>query len=280
MAITSEQVKLLREKTGAGMMDCKKALEESNGNFEKAIEYLRKKGAATAQKRADRATKEGIIVTEVDNNKKHGIIVEVNCETDFVARSNDFINFANEVANLVASLKPGDMQQLLNLKNEENRTISQYLNDVIAKTGEKIEVKRFNVLNTNSGLIFSYTHIGNKLGVLVELAGDPSSIEIVGRDIAMQIAAMNPQFISRDQVPKDIIDRELEIYKTQAREEGKPEQVLDRIANGKLEKFYQEMCLYEQVFIKDAGKTIRDILNEVGGNISLKSFVRYQLGEI
>ncbi len=280
MAVTSEQVKLLREKTGAGMMDCKKALEESNGDFEKAIEYLRKKGAATAQKRADKTTKEGIILTKVEEDNTLGIILEVNCETDFVARSKDFIDFANSTIELIAAKKPENLNTLLDLKNQDNKSISQYLNDLMAKIGEKIELRRFKILKTASGYISSYTHMGSKIGVLVEFEGDVQKANIVGRDIAMQIAAMNPQFISRDQVPKEIIERELEIYKTQARNEGKPEQVLDKIATGRLEKFFQEMCLYEQVFIKDAGKTIKDIIVETGGNLKLKQFERYQLGEI
>lgn len=280
MAITSEQVRLLREKTGAGMMDCKKALEESNGDFEKAIEYLRKKGAATAQKRADRTTKEGIIVTKVSQDNSLGIILEVNCETDFVARSKDFIDFANLTAELIILRKPADLSTLLETKTDENKNISQYLNDLMAKIGEKIEVKRFKILQSNNGFISSYTHMGSKIGVLVEFEGDSQKANIIGRDIAMQIAAMNPQFISRDQVPREIIEREIEIYKTQARNEGKPEQVLDKIATGRLEKFFQEMCLYEQVFIKDAGKTIKDIINEVGGNLIIKQYERYQLGDV
>lgn len=279
MAITSEQVKLLREKTGAGMMDCKKALEESNGDFEKAIEYLRKKGAATAQKRADRATKEGIIVTKVNDDNSLGIILEVNCETDFVARSKDFIDFASSTAELIVTKKPADISTLLETKTAENKSISQYLNDLMAKIGEKIEIKRFKILQSTNGFISSYTHMGNKIGVLVEFEGEPQKANLIGRDIAMQIAAMNPQFISRVQVPKDIIERELEIYRTQARNEGKPEQVLDKIASGRLEKYFQEMCLYEQVFIKDAGKTIKDIINEVGGNLVIKRYERYQLGD-
>lgn len=280
MAVTSEQVKLLREKTGAGMMDCKKALEESNGDFEKAIEYLRKKGAATAQKRADRSTKEGIVVTRVDENNTLGVILEVNCETDFVARSKDFVDFANSTAELISVKKPENLTALLDLKNSDNISISQYLNDLMAKIGEKIEVRRYKILKSNNGYISSYTHMGSKIGVLVEFEGDPQKAELVGRDIAMQIAAMNPQFISRDQVSKDIIEREIEIYKTQARNEGKPEQVLEKIANGRLEKYFQEMCLYEQVFIKDPGKTIKDVITEAGGNLKLKQFERYQLGEI
>jgi elongation factor Ts len=249
MAITSEQVKLLRDKTGAGMMDCKKALGESAGDMDKAIEYLRKKGAATAQKRADRVAKEGIIVTKVSNDNKLGIILEINCETD------------------------------LDMGAADNNKISTHLNDLMAKIGEKLDVRRFIVLKTNDGLISAYTHLGNKIGVLVELSLDADTYKQIGRDFAMQVAAMNPQYVSRDQVSIDVIQHELEIYRTQAKNESKPEQVVEKIANGKLEKFYQEVCLTEQIFIKDSGKTVKDVLSEAGNNLTLKKFERFHLGE-
>jgi elongation factor Ts len=279
MAITSEQVKLLRDKTGAGMMDCKKALTESAGDLEKAIEYLRKKGAATTQKRADKAAKEGIIVTNVSSDAKTAIIVEVNCETDFVARGNDFVNFANLTGNVVMNHKPSTVEQLMDLTASDNKKVSAHLNDMMAKIGEKLDVRRFSILSTDDGLISAYTHLGNKIGVLVELNSASDKAKQIGRDIAMQVAAMNPQFISRDQVSIEVIQRELEIYRTQAKNEGKPDIVVEKIANGKLEKFYQEVCLSEQIFIKDSGKTVKDVLNDAGENLILKRFVRFHLGE-
>jgi elongation factor Ts len=279
MAITSEQVKLLRDKTGAGMMDCKKALGESAGDMDKAIEYLRKKGAATAQKRADRVAKEGIIVTKVSNDNKLGIILEINCETDFVARGDDFVNFANLTADVVIKNQPTSVEQLLDMGAADNNKISTHLNDLMAKIGEKLDVRRFIVLKTNDGLISAYTHLGNKIGVLVELSLDADAYKQIGRDFAMQVAAMNPQYVSRDQVSIDVIQHELEIYRTQAKNEGKPEQVVEKIANGKLEKFYQEVCLTEQIFIKDSGKTVKDVLSEAGNNLTLKKFERFHLGE-
>ena len=279
MAITSEQVKLLRDKTGAGMMDCKKALGESAGDMDKAIEYLRKKGAATAQKRADRVAKEGIIVTKVSNDNKLGIILEINCETDFVARGDDFVNFANLTADVVIKNQPKSVEQLLDMGAADNNKISTHLNDLMAKIGEKLDVRRFVVLKTNDGLISAYTHLGNKIGVLVELSLDADTYKQIGRDFAMQVAAMNPQYVSRDQVSIDVIQHELEIYRTQAKNEGKPEQVVEKIANGKLEKFYQEVCLTEQIFIKDSGKTVKDVLSEAGSNLTLKKFERFHLGE-
>lgn len=279
MAITSEQVKLLRDKTGAGMMDCKKALEESAGDTDKAIDYLRKKGAATAQKRADKVAKEGIIITKVSDDKKLGIILEINCETDFVARGNDFVNFSNLAADTIIKNQPATPEQLLQTNADDNKNISAHLNDLMAKIGEKIDVRRFAVMKTNDGHISGYTHLGNKIGVLVELNPDTDKAEQIGRDIAMQVAAMNPQFVSRDQIMIDVIQRELEIYRTQAKNEGKPDQVVEKIANGKLEKFYQEVCLTEQIFIKDSGKTVKDVLSEAGDNLTLNKFERFHLGE-
>jgi elongation factor Ts len=279
MAITSEQVKLLRDKTGAGMMDCKKALIESAGDTEKAIDYLRKKGAATAQKRADKVAKEGIIITKVSGDNKLGIILEINCETDFVARGNDFVNFSNLAADVIIKNQPATPEQLLQTNADDNKNISSHLNDLMAKIGEKIDVRRFTVMKTNDGHISGYTHLGNKIGVLVELSPNIDKAEQIGRDIAMQVAAMNPQFVSRDQILIDVIQRELEIYRTQAKNEGKPDQVVEKIANGKLEKFYQEVCLTEQIFIKDSGKTVKDVLNEAGDNLTLKKFERFHLGE-
>jgi elongation factor Ts len=279
MAITSEQVKLLRDKSGAGMMDCKKALVDSAGDMDKAIEYLRKKGAATAQKRAGKAAKEGIIVTKVSDDYKLGIILEVNCETDFVARGNDFVNFANTTADVVMKHQPTDVEQLLNLKADDNKSISSHLNDLTAKIGEKIDVRRFNIIRTNDGLVSAYTHLGSKIGVLIEMNSNSEKAFQIGRDIAMQVAAMNPQFVSRDQVSIEVIQNELDIYRTQAKNEGKPDQVIEKIANGKLEKYYQEVCLMEQIFIKDTGKTVKDVLSEAEGNLLLKKFERFHLGE-
>ncbi len=279
MAITSEQVRNLREKTGAGMMDCKRALEESGGDLEKAIEYLRKKGAATAQKRADKLATEGIIVTRVSQQGKFGVIVEVNCETDFVARSEDFVGFANVVADVIEKHSPKTLDELSALPSPNGKKISDAMNELLTKVGEKIDIRRFEILKSTDGLIGGYTHMGSKIGVIVELGGLNGDQEgaVMSRDVAMQVAAMNPQFVRRDDVPKVIIDRELEIYKTQARNEGKPDQILERIANGKLEKFYQEMCLVEQSFIKDAGKTIKDML---GSNTTVRRFQRFHLGDL
>ncbi len=281
MAITTEDIKNLREKTGAGMMDCKKALEETKGDMKAAIEFLRKKGAAVAVKRADRSAKEGMIVTRVSPDRKTGVAVEVNCETDFVGRSDDFTAFANAVADVVEKHAPATVEALMASSTADGKPLSALQNDLLAKVGEKIDVRRFRVIQSPDGMVSNYTHMGSKIGVLVELKGvtTEQSEKTTGRDVAMQIAAMNPLVVSRDQVEKTVVDREMEIYRTQAKNEGKPAQVLDKIASGRLEKFYQEVALVEQMYIKDQGKTVGEVLREAGPAVQVKQFIRYHLGE-
>jgi len=285
MEITSELIKRLRDKTGAGMMDCKRALESSKGDIDAAIEYLRKKGAAVGQKRADRSAKEGMIVTRVTPDSTRGVALEVNCETDFVGRSDDFVAFAGLVAETALRERPASVQALLGLKTPAGKTVAEQMNDLLAKVGEKLDVRRFQIVDAPGGMVSSYTHLGNKIGVLVEFTGleATGADGVVGRDIAMQVAAMNPIVVSRDQLDKTTIDRELEIYRTQAKNEGKKEQVIERIASGRLEKFYQEVCLLDQTFIKDPGKTIKDVLHDAGKasgrQVSIRRFVRFHLGE-
>jgi elongation factor Ts len=284
MEITSELIKRLRDNTGAGMMDCKKALAETAGDLEKAIEYLRKKGAAVAAKRAERSAKEGIIVTRVRADGKRGVAVEVNCETDFVGRSTDFVGFANAVAEALEHHTPASPEALLHAV-VGGKKISEQMNDLLAKVGEKIEIRRYEVFDTADGVVSAYTHMGSKIGVLVEFAGlaAADAVSGPGRDVAMQVAAMSPLVVSRDQVEKSVLDREMEIYRTQAKNEGKPDNVVERIATGRLEKFYQEACLIDQTFIKDPGKTVKDILKEAGTRsgapVSVRRFLRFHLGE-
>jgi len=267
------------------MMDCKRALEAADGDIDAAIEHLRKKGASIAQKRADRVAKEGVIITCVSESAKTGAIVEINCETDFVARSEDFLGFANAVAVAVQEKRPTDVGAGNVLITSTGKSVADLQNDLLARVGEKVEVRRFAFFETSDGLISSYTHLGNKIGVLVDLSGlafDDVNAK-VGRDLAMQIAAMNPLVISREQVDKNLIEREMEIYRTQARNEGKPTQIVDKIATGRLEKFYQEVCLLEQTFIKDSGMTVKDYVREAGvrtgQTVSVNRFHRFYLGE-
>ncbi len=286
MAISANQVKELRDKTGAGMMDCKKAIEEANGDFEKAIEILRKKGASVAAKRAERAANEGIVLTQVFNNGKSAAIVEVNCETDFVARSEDFVNFANFVLTVVVANKPADVASLLEV-TKDGKKVSEELNALIGKIGEKIEVSRFALDNTENGLIVDYVHAGSKLGVLMEAnnVSDDKAAEFqpLLKDIAMQVAAMKPISIYREEVDKTLIEKELEIYKELARKEGKPEQMLEKIAIGKLNKFYEENCLAEEVFVKDNTKKVGALVDEFNKKnstqVKLAKFRRFHLSD-
>lgn len=286
MSVSANQVKELREKTGAGMMDCKKALEESGGDFEKAIEILRKKGASVAAKRAEKSANEGLVLTNVFNNGKSAVILEVNCETDFVARSEDFVNFSNFVMELLLANKPKDVTELLGL-SKDGKNVADELNAIIGKIGEKIEISRFAIENSENGLIVDYVHHGSKLGVLVKIDNVPADkteeIHPVLKDIAMQIAAMRPLTIYREEVDKTVIEKEVEIYKELARKEGKPEQVLEKIATGKLNKFFEENCLFEQAFIKDNTKKVGDLIAEFNKKNSAQAklilFRRYHISD-
>ncbi|MSP64257.1 MAG: elongation factor Ts [Bacteroidetes bacterium] len=283
--ISAETVKTLRNQTGAGMMDCKKALEDANGSIEQAIEVLRKKGISTAQKRADRVAKQGIIITKINSQSNEGIILEVNCETDFVGRNEEFISFANQLLTIIEENKLSNIEVLLAHQIQDGVTVENRVNDLVGKIGEKVAIRRFEVFKTSDGLINIYTHMGNKIGVLVELTTSKNNdiTKTLSKDIAMQIAAMNPTVVSRESVSKDTILQEIEIYKTHAKNEGKPEAIAEKISLGRLEKYYQEFVLIEQSFIKDAGKTITDILNDaskqIGEKVTVKRFLRYQLGE-
>lgn len=285
--ISSEMVKSLREKTGAGISDCKNALIEANGDMQSAIEILRKKGAASAAKRLDREAKEGVIATALALDRKRGVIVEVNCETDFVSRNENFVKYVFTVSKTLLENKVNSVEELLNSKVGDD-TLGGLHNEILSKFQENIQIRRYDVFETN-GYIAEYVHAGNKLGVLVEFQFDKDveitdSVKQTFREIAMQIAAMNPMFISPDDVAPEIIQKELSIYKEQAISEGKKPEIAERIARGKLEKFFQELCLIEQTFVKDGSKSVRDVLTSVeetlGGKVRIGRFKRYFLGEI
>lgn len=285
MAITAQQVKELRDKTGAGMMDCKKALVEADGNFEKAIEILRKKGASVAAKRAERTANEGIVKTQIIDDGQTGVMLEVNCETDFVAKSDDFMKFANLVMNAILENKPTDLSELMEIE-ADGMKIKDALLEVTGKIGEKIEISRFVIEKADNGMVVDYVHHGAKLGVLVRVdnVGDKKDeFAATVKDIAMQIAAMKPLYVYSEDVPAEVIEKEKEIYREVARKEGKPEQILDRIAEGKLKKFFQENCLVEQTFIKDNTKTVGDVMNELnkqhGTEAKIKLFHRFHLSD-
>jgi elongation factor Ts len=284
MAITAAQVNELRQKTGAGMMDCKKALTESNGDFEKAIEILRKKGASIASKRADKSANEGIVVAKVSSDHKKASMIEVNCETDFVAKNDDFIKLANEIVDVTFNAELSNAQQLL----ESNKGLSEKVVDVMGKVGEKIEISRVLTEKADNGLIVDYIHMGSKLGVLVKfdnVSGNADELVEIGKNIAMQVAAMNPICVYREEVPTETIEKEIDIYKELARKEGKPENILEKIATGKLNKFYSENCLFEQAYIKDStssktvGNLIEDYNRKNGSQTKISLFKRFHLGD-
>lgn len=277
--VTASLVKELRDKTGAGMADCKRALDESNGDMTTAIEWLRKRGAASAAKRADRESNEGVVVTRTSADGKTAAIVEVNCETDFVARNEEFVNFANIIADAVLANDVKTDEDIWNISLGE-KTIGNLRDEILAKFSERIELRRFERISTN-GTIAEYIHAGNRLAVLVEFNADVTAdaSKPLVRDVAMQVAAMQPAYVNRDQVDDAAIKKEIEIYKQQAIAEGKKEEIAERVATGRLEKFYGEMCLIEQAFVKDPKKTVSDVLKELGSNVTVVSFRRYALGE-
>lgn len=277
--ITAQMVKELRDKTAAGMADCKKALVEAEGDMDKAVEILRKKGAASAAKRADRNAKEGVICAMISDDNKTGVLVEINCETDFVAKNQDFVDYATTVAKAYLNNEAKDVEALMNVK-VGNDSVADLHNGILAKFSEKIEVRRMHKINTN-GFLSAYNHFDKKLGVLVEanLASPCDASKTAVHDIALQIAAMNPVSIDRSSVSEEKIQKELEIYKEIAINEGKKPEMAENIAKGKLNKFFQESVLLEQVFAKDNTKKVSEVLAEANADLKIVSFTRYALGE-
>ncbi|MEZ4700552.1 MAG: translation elongation factor Ts [Rhodothermales bacterium] len=275
MSISAQDVKRLREITGVGMMDCKKALAEANGDFDAAIDLLRKKGQKVAANRADRDAKEGLIVTAVSSNGKSGAIVEVNCETDFVARSDDFTQFAEGVASVVLEKKPADADALLALPYK-GETVGSAALALTGKVGEKVDIRRFQVASSSDGVIVPYVHPGSRLGVLVEMLGNGNTAD-AGRDVAMQVAALNPVATRPDEVPNDLKEKEIEIAREAARNDGKPEAMLDKIAQGKLQRYYKDNVLIEQPFVKDASITVKEMLRQA--SVDVRTFYRFALGD-
>jgi elongation factor Ts len=274
--ISASDVKRLRDATGAGMMDCKKALTEANGDFDAAIDILRKKGQKVSAKRADREAKEGVIVTVVSDGGNAGAIVELNCETDFVARNEEFKAFAQELGELVLSKKPEDVAALKSIPMDAGLTVDEMLTSLTGKIGEKIDVRRLGVLEAGEGRVVDYVHPGSRLGVLIEMHGNGNLLD-VGRDVAMQVAAMNPIAVRREEVPESVTQKEVEIAREVAVNEGKPEQIVDRIATGKLERYFKDNVLLEQAFVKDSSLTVSDMLKSAGSDVS--SFLRFALGD-
>lgn len=275
MSISAQDVKKLREQTGAGMMDCKNALQEADGDFDKAIEILRKQGQKLSEKRAGREANEGLIVTRLSDDGTQAAALEINCETDFVALNEDFKNQTQQFLDLVFENKINSVDELLETELD-GLAVADHLKDMIGKIGEKIKFNRAIYLNSE-GQYVSYIHPGNQLGVLVEFDGKISDEEI-GKDVAMQIAAMNPLAVTREGVDSSVVEQELEIAKEQLLNEGKPEEIAEKAAKGKLRRFYEERVLLEQKFVKDNSKSVEAYLKENDMPL-VKSFHRLQLGE-
>lgn len=275
MKITAADVNQLRKQSGAGMMDCKKALQEANGNMEEAILILRKKGQKISAKRADRDANEGVVIARTANDSKYGIVVALNCETDFVAKNDDFKALAEEIATVAMNNKPQDLAALKALNLSDNRAISDNLLDYTGKIGEKIDLSTYKLIEGET--VVPYIHSNSKLGVLVELNKAGENIETAGKDVAMQIAAMNPVALNKDEVSEEVIAREIELGKEKAIQEGKPANIAEKIAQGMLAKFYKDNTLLEQAFIKDGSLTISKMLDGVEKGLTVNSFERVTL---
>ena len=273
MNITASMVKDLRTQTGAGMMDCKKALVEAEGDIAKAVDILREKGLSQAAKKASRVAAEGAVGSAVSEDGKTGTILEVNCETDFVGTNEDFRNLAASIADQILAVNPADVEALLD-SEIEGKKVRYLVTEAVAKIGENISVRRFVRYESAEGKVYSYIHGGGKIGVLVEMIGADDEL---GMDIAMQVAAAYPCYLDRTQVSRDEIDHEKEVLAVEARNEGKPENIIEKMVIGRINKYYKEVCLVDQEFIKDGDLTISKLLKSK--NASVVRFARYQLGE-
>lgn len=273
MNITASMVKDLRTQTGAGMMDCKKALVEAEGDIAKAVDILREKGLSQAAKKASRVAAEGAVVSAVSEDGKTGTILEVNCETDFVGTNEDFRNLAASIADQILAVNPADVEALLD-SEIDGKKVRDLVTEAVAKISENISVRRFVRYESAEGKVYSYIHGGGKIGVLVEMIGADDEL---GKDIAMQVAAANPSYLDRTQVSQAEIDHEKEVLAVEARNEGKPENIIEKMVIGRINKYYKEVCLVDQEFIKDGDLTISKLLKSK--NASVVRFARYQLGE-
>ena len=273
--ITAELVKDLREKTGAGMMDCKKVLTETNGDMEKAIELLRERGIAKAAKKSDRIAAEGLVYAYVTSDKKVGTLVEVNSETDIVAKNEDFRTFVADVAEQIATKNPADVAELLSQESIKvaGKTVQEVLTDKIATIGENMSVRRFVRFESN-GLIESYIHGDGKIRVLVDLAKGESDL---AKDVCMQVAAARPEYLNREEVPEEKVQKEMEILKAQAMNEGKPAEIAEKMVKGRIGKFYGEICLLEQPFVKNPDIKVEDLVKSK--NAEIVRFARFEKGE-
>lgn len=273
MKIEAKQVKELRDLTGAGMMDCKHALVETEGDIDKAIDYLREKGITKAAKKSSRIASEGLVTVYVSEDNKKASMIEVNSETDFVAKNEEFVTFANKLAEIVANENPENVEELKGLEYEDGKTVEATLTEKIATIGENMSIRRFERIETE-GTVEGYIHANGKIGVIVEVEGDNRE---VAKELCLQITALNPEYRDVEDIPAERLEKEKEVLAEQAKEEGKPEEIAKKIAEGRLGKFYEEVTLVNQVYVKDSSKKIKDILKE--NNTNVVSYYRYERGE-
>ena len=271
--ITAKDVNALRQKTGAGMMDCKNALVESNGDMEAAVDILRKKGQKVAAKRGDNEANEGLVIAKTTEDHKKGIMLALNCETDFVAKNEDFRSFVESLVDVAIANTPGNIDELKGIKYDEKLTVDEKITEQIGVVGEKLTLSGYSLVNAEQ--VIAYNHPGNQIASVVGL--NKNNNEEIGRQIAMQVAAMSPIALNEEQVDQDTINRELEIGKEQAIQEGKPADIADKIAQGRLNKFFKESTLLNQAFIKDGKKTVSQFLKETDPDLTVTEFKRYQL---
>ena len=289
MSISAQQVKELRDKSGVGMMDCKKALVESNGDIDKAFDYLRKAGVAKAQKKEGRDAKEGLIISDISSDGKFGTLLELNCETDFVANTDDFKSLGDDIIKHIKNSEFSQLDDILNEKfiNDNNKKLKDVITDAVGRLGENIVLSRFCKYSVESGLVVSYIHPGSKLGVLLKFnsdqVSDKDSLNDFGKEISMHIAATSPISVSIDDVSSEIIAKEREIFSDQAKKSGKPDNIIEKMVDGRINKFYKENVLLEQVFVKDPSKLVKDLISEKSNssnlNLSVSEFSRFQIGE-
>lgn len=274
MAVTAQMVKELREKTGAGMMDCKKALTETNGDLDKAIDFLREKGIASAAKKADRVAAEGSTYISVEGNE--AVILEVNSETDFVAKNEGFQNLVKELASHILAVKPATVEEAHASNIIEGTTVESHINAAIAKIGEKLSLRRFEIkTKTDNDSFGAYHHMGGRIGVLTVLEG--TTDESAAKDVAMHIAALNPKYVSRDQVSQEEVAHEREVLTQQALNEGKPANIVEKMVEGRLGKYFEDVCVLDQSFVKNPDQKVRQFVESKGA--TLREFVRYEVGE-
>ncbi|MFA7744861.1 translation elongation factor Ts [Salinicoccus roseus] len=273
MAISAKLVKELREKTGAGMMDCKKALQETDGDIDKAADYLREKGISKAAKKADRIAAEGIV--HVASKGNDGVIVEINSETDFVARNEEFQKLVKDIAEHILDTKPADIEAL-NASEMNGKKVEDVMNEAVAKIGEKLTLRRFALAEkTDNDSFGEYLHMGGRIGVLTLVEG--STDDAAAKDVAMHAAALNPKYVSKDEVSQEELEHEREVLKQQALNEGKPEKIVDKMVEGRMRKYLEEICIVDQPFVKDSDQTVEQFLKSKGG--TLKTFIRFEVGE-